>query len=736
MTKFHFARIFLLAAGFIGVIVPAAMAQQHSPANRIQIPRDAPGKAQTITFREIVTLREVQEPQISPDGKRVAFVVRQAFVEANDYRSALYVMDARPGATPVKLLEGASISGVRWLPDGKSISYVASTDGNSKIWKIAPEGGAPVQVIPQGADVFKYEHSAGVFGYEWSPDGTRVAFLTSAHVTKAEQKASEAQGILYHDGLDFLNITEKSWIKKAPELWIYDVREQKQKKVWEHINSVGGIEYTESVSGFLWSPSGKEIAIIFRPTDSPEDSFNRSIGMLSLETGKFSPFVTTEGYKFAVSWSPDSKALAFSTPTTNGAPRNSLMRMDDGILVQKVSEQQETALVPVLNGRAGSTWWNRSGDTVIVNVDDRSSSALYEVSASGKAMRKITQGSDHLSDCSMDAARTKAICIRQNTMTPPDLAVIDLADGVPHTLTNLNAEYKNVTLGNVSEMRWANKYGDETNGFLIKPVGYVSGQRYPFLLTLYGFSGTFISQSEWISSYPAQAFAANGFVVLLMNYPKGTQGYRHGDFEEASRVEAYSPLASMEAAVQMLSEQGLIDPDKKGIMGWSYGSFLTDFTISHTDWFQAAASGDGGRENPSRYWMNTGDYQFFDEGIYGGSPFGQAANNYAQLAPALNASKVRAPVFMEYAQRIWGLEFYTAVKKTGGQAELIFYPDEDHIFFQPKHRMVSLERNLDWFSFWLKGTESSDPAKAAQYVRWRAMREQIAKRDTAAVQAH
>src|SRR5690606_18026141 len=153
--------------------------------------------------------------------------------------------------------------------------------------------------------------------------------------------------------------------------------------------------------------------------------------------------------------------------------------------------------------RIGSVWWSHDGRSLLYEWDDRSRSALYELPATGGVPREVSKSSDHLSSFSFDTESIVA-CIRQNPTTPPEIAVFDLTDGAPKTLTDLNPEYRQIRLGEVSELRWRNEYGHETNGFLIRPLNYVESRRYPLLVVLYHFSNKFISQAQWMTSYPAQ----------------------------------------------------------------------------------------------------------------------------------------------------------------------------------------------------------------------------------------
>lgn len=206
----------------------------------------------------------------------------------------------------------------------------------------------------------------------------------------------------------------------------------------------------------------------------------------------------------------------------------------------------------------------------------------------------------------------------------------------------------------------------------------------------------------------------------MHNYPREL-GWKPGDFAGAARSQAENPLASMEAAIDGLVKEGIVDPQRAGIAGWSFGAWLAELAITQSRLFQAASAGEGGLNNAGQYWV-TGSraMQEYLDAFFGGPPFGPAYENYRKLAPGLNADRVLAPLLREYGTDagVQSLEFYMALRRLGKPVEQIIYPGAPHVFDRPSHRLASMERNLDWFRFWLQGYEDPAPAKAEQYRRW------------------
>ncbi|MBI5281107.1 MAG: S9 family peptidase [Candidatus Solibacter usitatus] len=303
---------------------------------------------------------------------------------------------------------------------------------------------------------------------------------------------------------------------------------------------------------------------------------------------------------------------------------------------------------------------------------------------------------------------------------------MDVEEGRAEVLTKLNPQFESIRLQGAEERTWRNRFGKETNGFLVLPPGYRKERRLPLLVIQYQFSNKFTTQAQWMTSYPVQHFAEAGFAVLLLNYPREL-GWKPGDFAAAALSQAYNPLASMEAAAKGLVDEGIADPDRTGVLGWSFGAFLAEMAITQSNLFRAASAGEGGLNNAGQYWVTgSAAMQRYLDAFFGGPPFGEAYANYRRVAPALNADKVKAPLLREYGSDVGvqSLEFYMALRRLGKPVEQVIYPGAPHVFSLPSHRKASMERNLDWFRFWLQGYEDQAPQKREQYERWRAMRAQ------------
>ena len=631
-----------------------------------------------ITPQDLVSMRDFVGARISPNGKHVAFVVTQPVLETNSYRSGLFVVATEPGAVPTNLGtvgpprwdDYGQVGGApQWSPDSRSITYLTSKSGTLQIWKWRLIEGEPQQLTRNGGDVQEYE---------WSADGTKIVFVRRDAADVEQAKAKAEEGILWDGsiqasrGKPVMNWVLDSLPRKT-HLWIYELETETEREA----------------------------------TANEEATYKQSHAPLN--------GIPFSRYKVA----PDKSAVAYST-TIFDAKKYKYQAVV--LNLQRKSESAVSQLTPLMPAPLyyiQDFWWKGDSQEIYFNQAVGAKSNLYAVPVTGGPQRDITKTEDLIHTCSFDQAKILAACIRENATTPPELVRVDTRDGSVLLLAQINPEFRNIKLSPATKREWTNKYGDPAFGHLIKPIDYQPGKRYPLIVTTYRSKG-FLKGGVG-DEYPVQLFAANGFAVL--SFDASTNRPDDDDFN-TNMLRWNSPLATLDLAIKQLDDLGITDPNRRAITGLSYGADITEFVITHSDLFQAAAtSGASGRDPLFYYLSGNGGAKLFKTWV-GGWPGGAAAPRWRELSPALNAEKTQAALLINATEReyLGGLQLYTALKELRKPVELVIYPDEGHVKNQPKHRYQIYLRNLDWFRFWLQNSEDPDPAKKQQYERWRAMR--------------
>jgi dipeptidyl aminopeptidase/acylaminoacyl peptidase len=738
-----------LAIGLYAAPVNGLQAVPRPAVTTSRITLSAPvlGRRHAVTLNDILDVREVHEPRLSPDGQSVAFLVRQAFLDCNCYHTALYVVPADGRVPPTKLVEDDAIADLRWTPDSRLVTYLSIRGGLRRLWQLSRDGGElrPVFTHIQDGERTAFRASppsrntpsVDIDQYEWSPDGSQIGFTIKPVGDSASIRRVTDGGVVYDEKrMWLLDILSHRWAREASQLWVYNVKSRRERMIWR-APLEGAVSWAAtpggssgSIASFAWSPDGDRIAVSFSAGIMPATGeANYDLGLVKLAGDEFEPLVATDSVsEERPAWAPDGRRVAFFS-SGDYYPASLGLRSAFGIVrlstleVRYVAQGATSGLVPRL-------WWLGDGtalafETASAGGHHRERSGVYRVDLSSGTMQRLTPAKDHISDCGVPWEGHLS-CVRQRPDVPNDPAIVDLSTGRSRTVAAVNPQLRDLMLAPVTELRWANKFAAETNGYLVRPQDYQRGKRYPLVLVLYHFEGRFVTTAEWLTGYPVQVLAREGFAVLLLNYPR-SDGWEGNDFARGSILEGHSPLSSWEAAIRLLSGQGLVDTERVGIMGASHGGFWVHYALTHSSLFRVGSVTSDGDFNPGVYGLLGLRYGRMYEKILGGPPYGSTLANWLKFSPVFNADRVRAPVLIESSsdEAIYQLEMHTALRRNGVPVEFVIYPDDGHVLSQPRHRFASMQRNLDWFSFWLLERERPEPETQEQYNRWRAMRAQL-----------
>jgi dipeptidyl aminopeptidase/acylaminoacyl peptidase len=657
----------------------------------VRIPSAEKGPQRPIGSMDLLLIRDPMGVSVSPDGKYVAFVVAQAVYETNSYRTGMYIVGTARGSVAVCLGSAGAPhwdsahyllnDPPQWSPDSKYLTYIAQMDPKDEwqVWRWDVEGNPPAQITNVPGDVRSYQ---------WTPRGDKIVVTFQRPRDAFETKELSESGIRYDSG--FYAFRSRPVVSEAlatkpreTETRIHDAatgEERKQTK--EEADSVGP-----------WV------------SDIGEEYYNGStfVGHHLLDA-KVSP----DGHKVAFRCLDDSPGRSktfyklFSKPIRGGTP----VDLAPGVYV------------------IVDYWWSADSSKLyyIENLGDGHPDKLMVTPAEGGISKQVPTGSDSLYSCSPNGSFEYMACVSENRTAPSQIALVDLASGIARTLVDLNPEFANLELGSVTRLDGANRYGDRWWAHLVKPLNYEPGKKYPLIVTTYR-TREFLRGASGDEN-PIHVYAAHGFAVL--SFDMGVRDYdnKPGDFQRyLSWYE--SEEASIEMAIHEATEMGTVDSTRIGLTGFSRGTEMVGYAITHNNLFRAV-SGAAGDSSPYFYYMAPSIVQesFSRDGV-GGWPEGKSHANWKQLAPVLNADHVDVPVLNNDpdSEFLADLALYTSLRELGKPVELFVYPNELHRINQPKHRYEIYELNLDWFRFWLQSEESPNPAKGEQYKRWRQLRQ-------------
>jgi len=676
-----------------------------------------------ITIEDAFKIREVKDPQLSPDAKWLAYTVTTASLKDDDNKTRIWMLlITNSGAStsdPIAVTsEDESSTHPRWSPDGKFVAFLsARKDGKQRIWLLNRLGGEAEKLTDTAQDVEDFL---------WSPDGRRMALILRDPSAEELEEAKDKDKDKDDDS------AEKAKKKKADKPWVIDRLQFKEdtrgyldrRRTHIYVFDLAKKSLTQITGGDFdddeaaWSPDGKQIAFTSnRSVPDPDATYNTDIWTVAADNTDKGAHLTkissSAGEDHSPAWSPDAKQIAFTTQL-------------DPKLFQYATKH--LAIAPATGGavRVLSQSFDRmvsdprfspDGQSIYFIADDDGTQNLCRIATTGGEVTRPIGGRLMVYDYNLAKSGEVAAQIskidRPNeiyflaTPSATQSSTAEAASAEPSRLTHVNDPIiSQLRLATVEYIHFKSNDGTQVSGYLYKPLGYVPGTRVPTLLRPHG-GPVWAWYAEF--NFDEQLFAANGYGVLLPN-PRGSSGYGEeyckAIFADWGNKDFHDDMAFVDYAI----EQGVADPDKLGVGGWSYGGISTDFIIGQTTRFKAAISGAGEALNISNYGHD--QYQR-DYEVELGRPWENQAL-WDKLSPFYKVKDITTPVlFMggdidSNVPILGGEQMYQALRSLGRTTELVVYPGEFHEFTTPSHIQDRLRRYLAWYNHYIKG----DPAPA------------------------
>jgi len=645
---------------------------------------------------DIVNLRQVTDPQISPAGDAVAYVVETP-VRAGEHKNAHIWLVPSDGSTQGRpfIASGLSDTSPRWSPDGTSIAFLSERprslyaqshppfhfkaiqagdrkDLESKdddppapqIWVIPVDGGEATPLT---------DIHGGVKSFKWSKDGSAIAFVRKDQDTKEEldrKEKKEDQTVVDHD-------------YKFDRLWIYKVSSQEAFPLTlDPLN----------IDDFDWSPDGLKLAARVSPTPVINDYWYVSkIVILDAHTGKIEKTLSDRAFWLDTRWSPSGDKISYSEQTTKGIV---------GVpMVYDLRTGEKKKLAESFRGSAWAMEWNPDGNSLTAEAIAGTHALFAKLDVSSGAAQKMTDVLAEGAGFTLSRDGRKIAYLGQALDHPTEVWAVK--DGTNRVLTNTNPQVDTWQLGKVQEVNWTNaKDKTQVYGVLVLPWNYEPGKPVKTIVQIHGgplwawWTGWLASWHEW-----AQMLASHGYAVLLPN-PRGSEG-QGLQFSEANYEDwGGGDFEDVLDGVDMLVKQGIADPAHLGIGGWSYGGFMTSWAITHTDRFRAAVVGAPVTDLFSMGTTTDIAPSFLTE--YFGSFVGNR-QLYDEHSPMRYIDRCHTPALILQGDAdtcvptFQGDEFYHGLRFLGRETELVHYPREPHNFAERDHQRDLLQRVLAWY---------------------------------------
>jgi dipeptidyl aminopeptidase/acylaminoacyl peptidase len=647
----------------------------------------------SLTVDDYFRILAVDEPQISPDGKWVAYTVTTSDIEKDELTSRIWMVPSAGGDPVPMTAEARYASHPRWSPDGRFLSFLAAPEGGKdQVWTLFRKGGEAVQLTDTAQDVSEYE---------WSPDVTRMVL------------------VLQDPTAEELAVKRGEEKKKNPPPWVITRRQFKQdyvgyldsRRTHLYVLDVKTKEMTQVTSGDYddsepaWSPDGERIAFTSNRSSDPDSNYNTDVWVVAADTmakGQTLIQVTTNpGPDASPAWSPNGEWIAHISATDTAANVYAV----NHLAVAPAKGGEATVLTASLDRNIFYPQFSVDGRSVLAVVEDDGEQYLARVPVDGSPLEKAIGGPRWVGEFDVGCDGDIAAMVSEPHL-PPEVFLA--GDGALTRLTHTNDELlAGIRLGEVENVHFKSKDGTGIEGFIVKPPGFKTGVRYPTVLRIHGGP---MMQYDFAFHFEGQLFAGADYVVVMAN-PRGSSGYGQ-DFSTAIwQAWGGKDFEDVMAAVDDAIERGYADPKRLAVGGWSYGGILTDHVITKTDRFKAAYTG----ASEALYITNYGhdEYQRWWEGELG-LPW-ENPDLYRMMSPFFQVDKVVTPTLIVGGEQDWNVpivnseQLYQALKRLGVTTELVVYPGEFHDLQIPSYFKDMYERFLDWFATHVKG----------EHVQWR-----------------
>lgn len=644
------------------------------------------------TAAAMMEVKRVSDPRVSPDGQWITFSVGEVDVEGNKTGRQIWIVPAA-GGTPKALTSEGSNTNARWSPDSKKIAFHSTRSGDSQIWVMDADGSNQKQIS---------KLATGASGVKWSPDGKQFIFVSEVYPdcnaddacnkkkldaeAKNKVKARAYTSLLYRHWVEWQGARRRHLMVMPSEGGpVRDLTPGMQYDV-PPFSLSGGDDYEIS-------PDGKEAVYAANIDENQATSTNWEIFVVPMEGGEARKVSSSPGADAAPKFSPDGKFLAWRMQ-----PRAGFEADRWRLVVLNREAGAATSITENIDRNVTGFVWHPDSKRIAFTLEDRGRQTAQIIPAAGGGARVITQGATHVDDLSFSSDGKTLVYTEQSGSMPVEVYRANSSGGAPTPMTRLNDRVlEKYQLTKLDEFTVTGAESTPVHSFVVKPPDFDSSKTYPVLFLIHGGP-----QGAWGEAFSfrwnPQVFAGAGFLVVMPN-PRGSTGYGQKFTDEISGDWGGKVYDDIMAVVDHVAALPYADKDRMAAAGGSYGGYMVNWLLGHTDRFKALISHAGVYDLRSmggeteELWFTTWEFKGF--------PW-ENPEMYEKWSPSSFAKSFRTPTLVIHGELDYrvpygqGLQLFTALQAQKVPSKLLLFPDEGHWILKPQNSLLWYQSFLDW----------------------------------------
>ncbi len=644
------------------------------------------------TVHAMLSLTRIGEPHLSPDGKLVAFTARTIDISGNTQPRQIFTVPV-DGGTPRQLTaEGTINERPRFSPDSKRIAFSSNRSGSSQIWIMDATGANPKQVTNLATEAS---------GVVWSPDGKNLVFISEVYPDCSDdacnkkkldaEKDSKVQAriytsLLYRHWTDWQGARRKHlFVIPAEGGTARDLMPGSRQDVPPF--SLGGPD------DYAVAPNGQEVCFVMSDGANPATSTNLDLYVVPIEGGEINKITINPAADASPLYSPDGKYLAYRAQAKAGYESDKWR-----LVISDRATGIATTLTESLDRSVQSIAWSGDSARLFFTVEDRGRSTLQMIPVTGGGLRQIIGTNSHVDDVQISPDSKTMIYTENSGSKPVEIYRVNSSGGAAIPLTRMNdAALARYHLAPLEEISVNGALGTRVQSFVVKPPDFNAQQKYPVLFLIHGGPQGAWGES-WSYRWNPQVFASAGFVVIMPN-PRGSTGYGQQFTDDINQDWGGKVYQDIMATVDYVATQPWADAGRFAAAGGSFGGYMVNWILGHSDRFKALVSHAGVYDLDSM--AGETEELWFPLWEFGGMPW-DSPDVYARWSPSKFVKEFKTPTLVIHGELDYrvpvgqGLQLFTALQMRQVPSKLLLYPDEGHWILKPQNSILWYTTIIDW----------------------------------------